>query len=402
MKPGLRRGVLVALVLLAGCASTPRQAQVGVPNAPPVASPDTPPETALTVGVKPGPALASLPGFAATDPTLALAAFRRSCPVLVKRADASGMTQPGDWAQACATAATATDARAFFTTALQPVTVADGKGLNTGYYEPELAGSRTAAPGYSVPLYRRPKDLIEVDLGLFADTMKGRKVRGRVEGNALVPYWDRGETDDGKLAGRGLELAWAVDPYDVFFLEIQGSGRLRLPDGSVMRVGYDNQNGREYTGIGKLLRDRAALGPGQATMDGIIGWMRAQPDGGKSLMRENRSKIFFRELKGDPALGPPGAIGIPLTPRVSVAADPRFLPMGAPLWLVARPDGPVAGVMVAQDTGGAIKGANRLDTFWGAGADARRIAGGASSTGTVTILLPAVSVARLNGTASRP
>ena len=408
MKSSLRRGVLAAFVLLAGCASTPRVATLpparSAPATAAATSPalDKPPETAITVGTRPGPALASLPGYAADDPTLALAAFRRSCPSLQKRVDLSGLTQPGDWAAACAAAATATDARGFFASALVPVTVASGTGLNTGYYEPELAGSRTAATGYAVPLYRRPADIVEADLGQFNDMLKGRKIRGRVVGNALVPYWDRGEIDDGALAGRGLELAWAADPYEVFFLEIQGSGRLRLPDGSVMRVGFDGQNGRDYTGIGKLLRDRNALGPGQATMDGIIGWMRAQPDGGKALMRENRSKIFFRELKGDPSLGPPGAMGVPLTPRVSVAADPRFVPLGAPLWLSSRAEGPFARLMVAQDTGGAIKGPNRVDIFWGAGTDARRIAGGLSATGTVTLLLPAVSAARLSGAPAAP
>jgi len=314
--------------------------------------------------------------------------------VLVMRRDLSGLTEPGDWVAACAAAATATDARAFFAT-LVPVRAGAGTGLNTGYYEPELAGSRTPIAD-GTPLYRRPADLIEVDLGEFGATLAGKKLRGRIAGQSFVPYFDRAAIDGGALNGRGLELAYAADPYEAFFLEIQGSGRLRLPDGSVMRIGYDNQNGRDYTGIGKLLRDRALLGPGQATMDGIIGWMRRSPDKGVALMHENRSKIFFRELPpGDPALGPPGALGIALTPQVSVAADPRFVPLGAPLWLSSRGEAPFARIMVAQDTGGAIKGANRLDVFWGAGADARRIAGGMSATGTAVLLLPAVSAARL-------
>ncbi|TRW15329.1 hypothetical protein FMM06_14545 [Glacieibacterium frigidum] len=328
------------------------------------------------------------------DATAALAAFRRSCGVLVKRTDLSGLTEAGDWAGPCAAAATATDAKAFFAT-LVPVQVGPGTGLNTGYYEPELAGSRTSLAG-GTPLYRRPPDLIEVDLGAFGSALTGKKIRGRVAGQGFVPYYDRAAIDAGALNGRGLELAWAADPYEAFFLEIQGSGRLRLPDGTVMRVGYDGQNGRDYTGIGKLLRDRGLLGPGQATMDGIIGWMKRSPDKGVALMHENRSKIFFRELPpGDPALGPPGAIGIALTPQVSVAADPRFVPLGAPLWLSSKGEAPFTRVMVAQDTGGAIKGANRLDVFWGAGADARRIAGGMSATGTAILLLPPASAARL-------
>lgn len=328
------------------------------------------------------------------DATAALAAFRRSCGVLAKRTDLSGLTEAGDWTGACAAAVTATDAKAFFGT-LVPVQVGSGTGLNTGYFEPELAGSRTALAG-GTPLYRRPPDLIEVDLGAFGASLAGKKIRGRVAGASFVPYFDRAAIDGGALDGRGLELAWAADPYEAFFLEIQGSGRLRLPDGTVMRVGYDGQNGRDYTGIGKLLRDRALLGPGQATMDGIIGWLRAQPDKGVALMHENRSKIFFRELPpGDPALGPPGALGIALTPQVSVAADPRFVPLGAPLWLSSKGEAAFTRVMVAQDTGGAIKGANRLDVFWGAGADARRIAGGMSATGAAVLLLPPASAARL-------
>ena len=177
----------------------------------------------------------------------------------------------------------------------------------------------------------------------------------------------------------------------MFFLEIQGSGRLKLPDGTVMRIGYDNQNGREYVGIGKLLRDRGILPPGGADMDSIKRWMRTQPDGGKSLMRENLSKIFFKELTGP---GPLGALGLPVTPRGTVATDPLFVPLGAPVWLDMATDD-ADGLWVAQDTGGAIKGANRFDTFWGAGPEARRIAGGMSAKGDALLLLPRASVDRL-------
>ena len=390
--PSPRGGIVAALLILAGCTGTPR---VAAPTPAPAvaaavaAAASTPtPETARLVGV----ARVAMTEFG--DATAALAAFRRSCPALLRRADASGLTQAGDWADACAAAAVATNAGAFFAT-LVPVRVGAGTGLNTGYYEPELAGSRTSLAG-GTPLYRRPPDLIEIDLGQFGSSLSGRKIRGRVADGGFVPYHDRAAIDGGALAGRGLELAWATDAHEAFFLEIQGSGRLRLPGGTVLRVGYDGQNGRDYTGIGKLLRDRALLGPGQATMDGIIGWMRAQPDRGVALMHENRSKVFFRTLPpGDPTLGPPGALGIALTPLVSVAADPRFVPLGAPLLLSSRGETSFARVMVAQDTGGAIKGANRLDVFWGAGPDARRIAGGMSATGTAVLLLPAVSATRL-------
>ena len=392
LHPSPRGGIVAALLILTGCTGTPR---VSVPPPAPAvaaavaATAATPaPETARLVGV----ARVAMPDFG--EATAALAAFRRSCPVLLRRTDASGLTQAGDWTEACAAAAAATDARAFFAT-LVPVRIGGGTGLNTGYYEPELAGSLTPLAS-GTPLYRRPPDLVEIDLGQFGSSLAGKKIRGRVADGGFVPYHDRAAIDGGALAGRDLELAWVVDAHEAFFLEIQGSGRLRLPDGTVLRVGYDGQNGRDYTGIGKLLRDRALLGPGQATMDGIIGWMRAQPDRGVALMHENRSKVFFRALPpGDPALGPPGALGIPLTPLVSVAADPRFVPLGAPLWLSSKGETPFIRVMVAQDTGGAIKGANRLDVFWGAGTDARRIAGGMSATGTAVLLLPAISAARL-------
>src|SRR4030095_12251800 len=191
-------------------------------------------------------------------------------------------------------------------------------------------------------------------------------------------------------AGRGLELAWAADPIELFFLQIQGSGRIKLPDGEVMRIGYADQNGREYLAIGRLLRDPGILPPGGANMDAIVTWMRAQPDGGKSLMRENPSYIFFKELIGP---GPLGALNVPVTARSSVAADPKFVPLGAPVFLsLDRPE--ASGLWVAQDTGGAIKGANRFHTFWGAGSDAPRTAGGRSAKGQALILLPKGTVAR--------
>jgi membrane-bound lytic murein transglycosylase A len=185
-------------------------------------------------------------------------------------------------------------------------------------------------------------------------------------------------------------LAWAADPIELFFLQIQGSGRIKMPDGRVMRIGYADQNGREYVAIGRLLRDRGILPPGGASMDAIVAWMRAQPDGGKALMRENPSYIFFKELSG---LGPLGALNVPVTARSSVAADPKFVPLGAPVFLILdRPD--ASGLWVAQDTGGAIKGANRFDTFWGAGISARLIAGGMSAKGRALLLLPKGTVAR--------
>jgi membrane-bound lytic murein transglycosylase A len=245
-----------------------------------------------------------------------------------------------------------------------------------------------------VPLYRRPSDLIEVDLGSFGGDLKGRKLRGRVDGSSLKPYATRGEIMAGALAGKGIELAWAADPYEAFFLEIQGSGRLRLPDGSVMRIGYDSQNGRAYVAIGKVLLDNGALPKGGVSMDSIIAWLRANPARAPEVLAANPSVVFFREITGE---GPIGALGIPVTPRVSVAADPAFIPLGAPLQVVTRLSGdrPLAAMMVAQDTGGAIKGANRIDLFMGAGVQARADAGAQAAAADIAILLPRAAAARL-------
>lgn len=355
------------------------------------------PENALVAGVN----VVALPDLSGAVPA-ALAAFRRSCPALASRDDPSGLTKAGDWVAACLAAKGAISAEAFFASNFTAIQVGNGRGLDTGYYEPELAASQRPTPGFGVPLYRRPPDLVEVNLGRFDPALAGKRVWGRVVGKALAPYPDRAAIDAGVLTGMGLELAYAADPYAAFFLEIQGSGRLAMADGSIMRIGYDGQNGQPYVGIGKLLRERGGLAPGQATMAGIIGWLRAHPDEAPALLHENRSKIFFRELTGLAASdGPPGALGVPLTPRVSVAADPRFVPLGAPLWLrtVVAGVGPVTQIMVAQDIGGAIKGANRLDLFWGSGDAAGAVAGGITATGTVTLLLPKAALARLQNAA---
>ena len=347
-------------------------------------------------GVVAGPPIASLP-FEADQARRALLAFRISCPSLLRRTDTSLLTRNEDWRSACDAAPgwSDSDATGFFRRYFETVQVGEGATFATGYYEPEIAGSRTRQAGYDVPVYRRPDDLVEADLGAFADSLKGRTIRGRVEKARLVPYPDRTAIEEGALSGRGLEIAWAADPVEFFFLQIQGSGRLRLPDGQVMRIGYDTQNGRDYVGIGSLMRQRGLLQPGEASMQGIVRWLHAHPEEGRALMRENGSFVFFRELTGP---GPLGALGLPVTARATVAADPKFVPLGAPVWLsLDRAEG--SGVWVAQDTGGAIKGANRFDTFWGAGDEARAIAGGMSGKGTAFLLLPLGTLSRLQAEA---
>jgi membrane-bound lytic murein transglycosylase A len=363
------------------------------PN-PPLAVP-APPATATTAveaGVLAGPEFNEL-GVSVEQATAALKAFRLSCPSLLRRTDASGLTQNAEWSESC-TAATGwadRDASNFFSRYFGTVQVGAGTAFVTGYYEPEIAASRDKRPGYDIPIYRRPADLVDVDLGLFSKDLQGKRIRGRVDGSNFVPYYDRATIERGALAGRGLEIAWAADAAEFFFLQVQGSGRLRLPDGSVMRIGYDTQNGRDYVGIGKLLLDRGELQPGQASMQGILDYLRADPVRGAAVMNENPSWVFFRELTGP---GPLGALGVSVTGRASVAADPKYVPLGAPVFLSldrAEPNG----LWIAQDTGGAIKGANRFDSFWGAGEAARAIAGGMAARGSALLLLPRASVARL-------
>lgn len=398
---------LAGLLLLAACAGRPQPpvtTQSAPASAPASATPATtapllkpqapPPARAADAGLlaAPLPPIGPLPGAAA-----ALAAFRTSCPALVRREDLSGLTQPADWQAVCAAAAAVPPGQEdwFFHSQLAGVLVAEGKGFATGYYEPEIAASLTRQPGYDVPLYRRPADLIDVPLGDFAPSLKGRTVRGRVEGNRLVPYASREQIAAGALVGRRLELAFAADPYEAFFLEIQGSGRLRLPDGRIMRIGYDGQNGRDYVAIGRLLIEQGKLEKGKAGMAEIIAWLRAHPDEAPAILNANPSKIFFRELKGE---GPIGAMGVPVTPRVSVAADPAFMPLGAPLLVettLTRSGQRQLQLMVAQDTGGAIKGANRIDLFMGPGAEAAADAGAQSSPAQIMLLIPRAAAQRL-------
>jgi len=343
--------------------------------------------------VRLGPSIRQL-AFSDQAGRRALDAFQLSCPAIVGRADVSGLSQAGDWRNSCAQARDATaDPWGYFAEHFVAVEVGDGAAFATGYYEPEIRGCRSRQPGCETPVYRAPPDLLE------RNPLTGARARGWLDaGGAFVAYHDRAAIEEGALAGRGLELAWAADPIELFFLQIQGSGRLRLPDGSVMRIGYANQNGREYTPIGRLLRERGII-PTGVTMQRIVDWLRANPEAGRALMRENRSYVFFRELTGP---GPLGSLNVPVTARASVAVDPRFIPYGAPV-LLSNMDRPETnGLWVAQDTGGAIRGANRVDTFWGAGPEAALTAGGMQARGRALILIPRASWERLrNATAQR-
>ena len=395
MSTAFRALALAAFLTLAACASRPLPPPEA-PAPPPVQPAPTPPRPAPPPPPPPSPAGANalLTGVAIQpakligpeESTRALAAFRASCPVLMRRQDASGLTRTGEWAALCSEAASLDPANAagFFFHRFAWVRIGDGRAFATGYYEPEIEGSRTPLPGY-VPIHRAPPDLVR------CTRPDGKTGRGKVDAaGRCVLYHSRGEIEDGALRGRGLELAWAKDPVELFFLEIQGSGRVRMPDDSVMRIGYDSQNGREYVAIGKLLRDRNIFQPGQATMQSIKDWIRANPEAGKALMRENLSYVFFREITGP---GPLGALNVAVTPKGTVAADPKYVPLGAPVHLILdRPD--ANGLWVAQDTGGAIKGPNRFDTFWGAGEAAVAAAGGLAASGSALLLIPKASAQR--------
>ena len=389
---------LGSLLLLSACV---RLVPEGTP--PPTAIPATPEapavESASFAGVSRGPSVAAL-GISVGDAGAALSSFIESCPQLTKRTDASGLTSGADWQPACEAALGWPVGRAneFFQGYFETARVGDGSAFATGYFEPEIMGCRKRRPGCETPVYAMPPELVRAWPDDMPESERtGRPPLGRYDASGnFIQYYERAEIEQGALAGRGLEIAYAVDPVEFFFLQIQGSGRLRTPEGEVIRIGYAGQNGREYVGIGRVMRERGLLGdgPGQyaGSMQGIMQYLRENPEEGADLMRLNKSWIFFRELTGD---GPLGALGVPVRRESSVAADPKFVPLGAPVWLdLDRNE--ADGLWIAQDTGGAIKGANRFDTFWGAGEDARTIAGGMSGRGNAFILLPKGTVERLN------
>ncbi|MFN3990462.1 MAG: murein transglycosylase A [Erythrobacter sp.] len=384
---------LLLVVLLAACGRA-----IPVASTPPVAAAGAGATSAVLAGLSLGPAFAAL-GIEDRAAARALASFAESCPAMLRRPDASGLTQPADWQPACDAARSwpAGRARDFFAAHFEAVQVGEGSAFATGYYEPEIAGSRTRRPGFEVPVYAMPPDLVrgwpdEVP----PQDRTGRPPLGRYdERGRFVLYHDRAAIEDGALNGKAPVIAYAADPVEFFFLQIQGSGRLRTPEGEVIRIGYAGQNGREYVGIGSIMRERGLLGSGPGkypgSMQGIMAYIRDNPREGRDLMRLNKSWVFFQELKGD---GPLGAMGVPVRASASVAADPAFVPLGAPVVLTGMDRREANGLWVAQDTGGAIKGANRFDTFWGAGEEARTIAGGMSARGRALLLLPKGVAAR--------
>lgn len=378
---------LLALVLLAACEDRKKPAEV------------PPPEDGFYLRAA---SFDALPGWAADDHAAALVALRISCDRILKRPagapfftqiDYAGSMQ--DWQAVCRTLPQdAGDARAFFETQFKPYEIwADPRhpktreGLFTGYYEPQLRAAG-ADDAKAVPLYGRPDDLVTVNLGDFRPDLKGENISGRVKGAQLVPYHTRAEIEAGALTGRAEELVRVDSAIDAFFLHIQGSGQVVFADGSVERIGYAAQNGHKYVAIGRELIARGELTREEVSMQSIRAWLEKNPDEAQALMNANPSYIFFQKQG---AAGPFGGEGVVLTPHRSLAIDRRRIPYGAPVFIdVENPEGEgrIAQLMIAQDTGGAIRGAVRGDYFWGAGEDAAHKAGLMKSRGHAWLLLP--------------
>ena len=330
---------------------------------------------------------ADLPGWSTSDASAALAAFRRSCVKIqalpLKTAMAYAGTA-GDWRPACAHAAAAHDARGFFESAFTPYAIGDTDGLVTGYYEPFLNGSRTRHGAYQTPVYGVPDDLISIDLGLFRPEWKGERIAGRLDGRRLLPFPSRAQID--RAPPKARVLFYGDDAVAVFFLHIQGSGRVWLDDGTILRVNYAGQNGQLYTPIGRTLIHNYGVPREGMSMQVIAAWLKTHPGEARRVMESDASFVFFEERPvGDAALGPEGTEGVALTPKGSIAVDSHIHPFGAPLYIAG--DG-LANLFVAQDTGGAIRGAARADIFFGFGAGAEGAAGTLKTQARFYVLLP--------------
>ena len=372
----LRRAALLLLLLAAGSCTTRHPALT----------------TATGLRLEPV-SFAELPDWqhGAPSDTLAdaLAAFRRSCSRLMLLPPEAPIGPGGfagrasDWGGACraAKAADGGSARAFFQDQFRPYRLADSaggyEGLVTGYYLPRVIGARTREAGFEVPLYRRPPDLVASDDGKF-----GRRVDG-----AIRPYYTRAEIDAGALAGRDLELVWLANPIDAFFVSIQGSAEVMLKDGPSMRIGFAANNGQPYVAIGRVLIELGEIKAEDMSLQSLTAWLATHPDRARDLMERNPRYIFFDQIPGE---GPEGAEGVALTAGRSLAVDPAFLPLGAPVYLdtVDAEGAALRRLMLAQDSGAAIKGPLRADVYWGAGAIAETAAGAMKSRGQFYLLLP--------------
>ncbi|MGS0743358.1 murein transglycosylase A [Glaciimonas sp. GG7] len=384
---------LIIALSLAACTTSPSLTTPATPEKklPPISSIPPLPDIKVPAGTLRPSSFTALPGWKTDDLRQAMPALLTSCSTMVRRAD---------WAEPC-TIARGVDAgnenavRAFFEVFFTPYQVvnADGSanGLVTGYYEPLLRGARQRGGVYQTPLYRAPDDLLTIDLASIYPELKGLRLRGRLVGNRIVPYPNRAELEKtGSLNGK--EIIWVDDPVDAFFLQVQGSGRVQMANGEILRVAYADQNGYPYKSIGRYLIDKGELTLAQASAQGIKAWLAANPSRQKELLNSNPSFVFFKEETVLEAhQGPKGAQGVPLTPQRSIAVDPSFIPLGVPVFLATTyPNSAktLQQLVVAQDTGGAIKGAVRADLFWGFGNEAGEKAGRMKQQGAMWVLLP--------------
>lgn len=390
---------MLALSLLAACETLmpgkPPVAPAPVPAPAPAIRPPTP-----AVELPPGKSLPANPlrastwdaiaGWADDNPQLAWSAFIASCGALKNQSA---------WQSVCMVAAALADPTRdtllrFFETSFTPYQVVntDGSdsGLVTGYYEPLLNGSRTRSARFRYPVYSVPDDLLVIDMGDVYPDLKNMRLRGRLEGRRVIPYFDRAKIEGGSAPVAGREIAWVDDPVELFFLQIQGSGRIKLDGGETIRLGYADQNGHPYRSLGRLLVDRGELPLEKASMQGIKAWAKQNPDKLQDALNYNASYVFFREMPAE-LPGPVGALGVALTARRSIAVDARYIPLGAPVFLsTTMPNSrePLNRLMLAQDTGGAIRGAVRADFFWGFGDEAAALAGRMRQSGKMWVLLP--------------
>ncbi|MDQ0472526.1 murein transglycosylase A [Labrys wisconsinensis] len=360
-------------------------------------------------GVEPV-AFADLPGWAADDHGQAWRAWMASCRASAGKAAPSraGRPAPARLAALCraglrAGVRDAAAARRFFQRhfAAFRITPEGGAGFFTGYYEPEVVGSLTRSARFATPLYGRPADLVTFDQGKAPAGLEGYAAARRTAAGGLEPYPDRAAIEDGALDGQGLERAFLADPIDRFFMQVQGSGRLRLPDGRVLRLAYDGRNGQPYTAIGRIAADRSGVPRSSMTMDVLRAWLAEDAGRARTVMRENRSFVFFRiATELDPALGPIGGEGVPLTPLRSLAVDRAVWPYGLPVYVDAELPGaggavePFRHLMIAQDTGSAIVGPARGDIFFGPGEAAGARAGLTRHPGSFVVLWPKAAAGR--------
>ncbi len=375
--------------MLAGCGIAPSLLQaLPAPTKPAVASVAAEPKARWTPAT-----FAELPGWLADDLRDVKIAFAENC---------KGVRSKPEWISVCARYpfdAPLAEQRAFFEREFVPYQLtradAEDRGLITGYYEPLLKGSRTKTSRFNVPLYARPDDLLIVDLGDLYPELKGKRVRGRIvdspqpgQGKRVVPYFGRAQIEAEVASLK--PLAWVDDVVEAFFLQIQGSGLIELQDGKRMRVGYADQNGHPYRGIGRVLVDRGELKLEEASMQGIKGWIARNPGKATALLNENASYVFFREIDATTA-GPLGSLGVPLTAERSMAVDTRFIPPGSMVYLATTyPNAlvPLNRLMFAQDIGGAIRGVVRGDFYWGTGLAAGEQAGRMKQNAQMWVLWP--------------